>query len=472
MAARARQGVTRSQRSVPALLGALPDVASAVSARPPGIDDAHPCSPVTALSASTPSSAPSRLPVFYFAFAHLSLASSLALLGLQPESFAGFFYHARMFAAVHLVTLGWITAYILGALYMIAPMALRTRMRVTRLDWWSFWIFAIGVSGMVAHFWIEEQSGMVGAAAFVVFTLVVVAIRTLTALAPARLALGVKLHYWLAFANVLAAATLGILLGIHKMTPVLGGYVLTNVYAHLHLAAVGWAAMIVFGSGYRLLPMMLPAAPPPPSATLAGALLLETGVVGLAASLLAQSRLLLLFAGVTVAAVLWFLSLVAWMLRHPRPPSKSLPRPDFGRLHALQAILYLLLTTVVGMLLAVSPAAAWKLQLAPAYAVCGLLGFFGQMILGVSARQFPILAWIRTAQTSGPPPVPPHRLHWRRVAAGEFLLWSLGVPLLALGLALSRPELIAAGSWMLLGAVAASGMNMARVWRHPQLPRP
>lgn len=71
---------------------------------------------------------PRWLPLFYFGFAHLCLAAAFAGVALDPRGVAGFFYHPRMVAVVHLVTLGWITSSILGAIYMIGPMALRMPM--------------------------------------------------------------------------------------------------------------------------------------------------------------------------------------------------------------------------------------------------------------------------------------------------------------------------------------------------------
>jgi hypothetical protein len=291
--------------------------------------------PPAPASASRP---PSRLPLLYFSFAHLCLASALGALALFPRSFAGFFYHPRMLAAVHLVTLGWITSHILGALYMIAPMALQTRLRTTRTDTVAFWIYAVGVSGMVAHFWIAETSGMLWAAPLVIATVILVGWRTLVALRVSPISAGTKLHYRLAFANVAAAGGLGMLLGIHRLRPFLDGEPLSNLSAHAHLAALGWAVMTVFGSAHRLLPMMLPSAPPPPSMTWPGAVLLEIGAAGLVFCFLTGGGPLGLFAVITASSVVWFLAIVVWMFRHRRRPGPGLPRPDLPRLHALQAL--------------------------------------------------------------------------------------------------------------------------------------
>src|SRR6185503_7843074 len=68
---------------------------------------------------------PRLLPVLYFGVAHVALALAFAAVAADPRGVSGFFYHARMLAVVHLVTLGWITASILGSLYLVGPIALR-----------------------------------------------------------------------------------------------------------------------------------------------------------------------------------------------------------------------------------------------------------------------------------------------------------------------------------------------------------
>ena len=105
----------------------------------------------------------------------------------------------------------------------------------------------------------------------------------------------------LAFFNIAGAATLGVLIGFDKVYHFLPGFVLANVFAHAHLAAIGWASMMVVGIAYRLLPMVLPAAMPDGPTLWISALLLETGIAGLFAGLLIRSRLILPFALIVIA---------------------------------------------------------------------------------------------------------------------------------------------------------------------------
>src|SRR5207237_10549002 len=99
----------------------------------------------------------------------------------------------------------------------------------------------------------------------------------------------------LAFVNVGVAATAGVLIGFDKVYHFLPGFVLANVFAHAHLAAIGWASLMVVGVAYRLLPMVLPSDMPRGPRLWIGCVLLEAGVIGLFAALVLGSRLAAIF---------------------------------------------------------------------------------------------------------------------------------------------------------------------------------
>ena len=211
--------------------------------------------PAPAKTGRKPEGLPTRiLPVLYFGVARVALASAFAAVALDPVAVVGFFYHARIVAIVHLVTLGWISGSILGAMYVVGPLALRMPMPARRLDYWAWAFFTLGTMGMVSHFWTESFNGMAWSAAMVVLGFVLVSVSVLRNLRAAPINRAVKLHITLAFLNVLGAGSMGVLLGFDKVFHFLPGYVLSNVYAHAHLAAVGWALMMVVGVGLVVLP--------------------------------------------------------------------------------------------------------------------------------------------------------------------------------------------------------------------------
>jgi hypothetical protein len=217
--------------------------------------------------------------------------------------------------------------------------------------------------------------------------------------------------------------------------------------------------MMVFGAGYRLLPMLLPSRPPRGHGPGISACVLEIGILGAFASLLTGSRLVAVATALVLVGVGVFLSQVVSMMWRRLPPGRGVPTPDFPRAHALQALLYLSLCAGLGLALAVAPAAEWKLRIAPVYATMGLLGFLGQMILGVAARQLPVLLWIHATKNQQPPPISPYRLLHRGVSFSELTLWTLGVPVLAAGFWLESPSAIRTGALLLAVATAASAFN-------------
>ncbi len=405
---------------------------------------------------------PSRFPsLLYLGFAHLCLAAAFALVAADPDGLGGFYYHPRLIAVVHLVTLGWIGASVLGAIYLVAPLALRCPLPAGALDVAACAAFAVGVLGMASHFWMDSYRGMTWSAILVTLAFTWVGVRVGRGLRRAPVPAEVKLHVVLAFANVLLVAGLGILLGVNKVAPFLPFAQLRGALAHAHLAVLGFGTMIVMGAGYRLLPMILPAAMPHGPWALASALLVQAGALGVAAALMTD-RGLALAAALTLLGLLAFFSRVGWMLRRRRPAPAALPRPDVGVLHALQSLAYLALAAAAGLALVIAPEADWSLSLSMAYGVFALVGFLSQIVVGVESRLLPMVAWLWSHAEGGytvaPPPL--QGLSSRPLRIAVFTLWTAGVPLLAAGFALDRPLYFGAGASTLSLAVV---LNAAAV---------
>jgi hypothetical protein len=278
----------------------------------------------------------------------------------------------------------------------------------------------------------------------------------------------VKAHVALAFLNVAGAATLGVLVGFDKVSQFLPGYALAHVFAHAHLAAIGWASMMVVGVAYRLLPMILPAAMPAGRSLWISAVLLEAGVVGLFAALLQRNRWTPAFAVVVIAGFAAFLAHVVWRVRRPRPRPPAARTPDPAVLHAGASFVCLVAAAGLGLWLAIADTTDATLRVAMAYGVLGLVGFLAQLVVGMEGRLLPIFAWQWASANSGyRGPVPsPHDMPWRAGQELMFVLWLFGVPALAIGLAFDLIPFVRAAAWALLAATIVDSVNVARILRH------
>jgi hypothetical protein len=411
---------------------------------------------------------PRLLPVLYFAAAHVALVTAFAAVAVDPRAVSGFFYHSRMLALVHLVTLGWITSSILGSLYLVGPIALRLTVPARRLDYIAFALVAVGIVGMIGHFWIEEYAGMAWSAIAVAAGILLVGGHVAVRLRPAPLPAAVRAHMLLAFGNIAAAATLGILIGFDKAYHFLPGFILANVFAHAHLAAIGWAAMMVVGVAYRLLPMVLPSDMPKGRSLWITAVALEAGVLGLFVTLLTRTPFSGVFASIIVAGFIAFFAHVVWMLRRPRARPPGLPSPDPAVLHAAASFASLAIASALGLWLAFAATSATSLRVAAAYGVFGLVGFLAQIVVGMEGRLLPLFAWYWAYANSGykGPVPPPHAMGWQTGRDIAFVLWLFGVPALAGGLAFDAVRYVGAGGWCLLAAALLDSINVTCILRY------
>ena len=410
-------------------------------------------------------------PLLYLAFAHLCLATAFAVVALDPSGVGGFFYHPPMLAVVHLVTLGWISGSILGSIYIVGPLAFRTPLPARRADFAAFGSFSIGVLGMASHFWMNSPSGMAWSAGMVSLAFAHVGLRVLAGLRTAPVPLEARLPVGLAFLNLWGAAALGLTLAVNKVSPFLEVRHLDAVFAHAHLAGLGWGTLMVMGAGYRILPMVLPAAMPRGSWVYASTILVQLGVSGLVVGFLNGGWGLPASALAAAAGIGVFLSRVVWMLRNRRPAPAEMRLPDWGTWHALQAMLYLLAAAALGVGLAFAPPSEAGLRVAMAYGVIGLVGFLTQIVVGVEARILPLFGWLWGFADRGHAELPPslHATPVRTLQVLVFYLWTGGVPLLAGGLAMDRTSLVSAGAGSLFLAVVLGLANIAavltRLWR-------
>jgi len=420
------------------------------------------------VSVRNAASLPARLlPILYLSLAHASLSLAFTAVALEPQSVAGFFYHSRMIALVHMVTIGWITASILGALYLVAPLALKTTLPARWPDYVAAALFWIGAVGMVAHFWIAGYGGMAWSGAMVACGVLIVGVRVMAALHRSAIPFAVRMHIGLAFLNFAGAATAGVLLGIHKVYPFLPGSLLSNVFAHAHVAALGWAVLMVVGVGYRLFPMVLPAQMPSGPTLFVTAGLIQAGVWGLFLTLVGQTGATAFFAALIVGGIAAFAGHIIWMLRHPRPKPPAIRTPDPAVLHAAAALASLAIACVLGLWLAAVPMSPATLRAAMAYGVFGLIGFLAQIVVAMEGRLLPLAAWYWAFGKAGgtSPIVPPHARAWRTGQLTAVALWWFGVPCLAVGLASATVPLVTVAAWSLLVATLLDAAQIAIVVR-------
>jgi hypothetical protein len=206
--------------------------------------------------------------------------------------------------------------------------------------------------------------------------------------------------------HFLLAAVLGTLLGFNKVYNILEGEFFPNIFAHAHLAALGWVTVMIIGFEHRLLPTSKPDSSAGRSWPAIRFWSLEIGTLGLVAGLLTTASWMPVFAAL-VAASLWM---------HAWRPLLMLARgrvQDRATLWASVALVFLVLNAMAGFLLSIgwpSPESPVRMRVQLAYGYVGILGWITLTITAQVYKLFPMFVWEeRFRSLWGKEPVPAMR---------------------------------------------------------------
>jgi hypothetical protein len=406
------------------------------------------------------------LPLTYLATAVAAfLLAALAVPWLAAE-LAGHYYHPRVLALTHTVTLGWITLTIMGASYQLIPIVLERPVWSERLARWQYAAFVTGAVGVVGHFFIAEWLGFVWSAGLLALA---VAAHVVNA------ALSVRgLPRWtftarlvaLALVGLSLTALLGAALGLDHARDVLPGQFFANLHAHVHLALLGWVLPMVIGVAARVYALFLLA---PEPAGRGSAVQLWGLVVGVPATVLGlalESRLALAGAVAVAAAVAAHLAWIVGMVRARRRPAL-----DWGLRFVLAGAAFLPPATVLGLALAADVVSGPRWALA--YAVLAFGGWASLTIAGMMLKIVPFLVWYRVyAPRVGRGPVPTlAQLGWPAAERLALALLVAGLGVLAAAVGAGDPGWIRAAGLALAAGAVVFTVVLARVVRH-LLPSP
>ncbi len=381
------------------------------------------------------------LPINFFVLAALFFAAGVMALPLVVRGVvADYFYGPWALALVHAFTLGWITASVMGVMYRYAPALTHGQLPFPRLAVAQFGLFLIGSTGMVTHFAIGVWLGTWLAASGMLLSIVLFALNLLPLLWRQAGRGVAETGMFGAICFLLAAGTLGLLLAMDKSYDFMGGNLLSNLGAHIALAAIGWVTLAICAVSYRMLPAFILPTIALPRAAIYQIYALAVGVIGLAATMLLSLR------GVTMWSALVMLSLLAYLATMARLMHTRRMPLDWTARHALAGFLWLIAAAVAGLALSLSGAASLAdSRIAAAFGAAGLLGFFSNFIIGMSYHLFAGFVG-RARAAAGWTAATADSLIHRRPRLPVFVMFNGGAAILALALLAGRQALAEAGA--------------------------
>ncbi|MBI5947054.1 MAG: hypothetical protein HY875_02830 [Chloroflexi bacterium] len=396
-------------------------------------------------------------PFFLAAPAGLA-AAGVIIAGANSDSFAGVNL-PRNLAIVHALVVGWVTTTMMGATYQLIPAVLGGRL-------FSAWLvrlqFALHVCAVPVFVWafyhwdlpLLEIGGMMVCGSLVLY------------LANAVLGLargsrpGVTRWYVMAALSFLLATGGFGLLWVMAMRHALFPITFDRIAAHAHLGLLGWLGLTVMGVSYQLVPMFNVVRGTEPRFSRVALVVTVAALIAFAGvMLLAPPRpVRVVFAiGLAAGPILWGLDLLRLMHHRSRRNLDVQGRATYLSLTML-AVTIALGFTVLAMQV-VSPERN-NTHVVVAYAMAGVLGWMGTMLIGNTYKILPFLLWYhRYRPLVGRAPVPVTAdIYNDRAATAVLASHAAGVAVLVLAALLENTWLLRA-SGGIFAAVAVAHLG-------------
>src|SRR5262245_27375105 len=325
------------------------------------------------------------IPLGYLGCAAVAfVVAAVGAAWLAPE-LASHYYHPRVVALAHTVTLGWVTLAIMGAGYQMMPIALERPVWSARVARWQLAILIVAISGMVAHFYLGTRRGLAAAACLMTIGIVLHVVNVSMSLRGFTQWTFSARMVMLAYGGLTLTALFGLTLAVDRVWRFLQGQFFRPLHSHVLLGLLGWVTPMVFGVAARVYPMFLLAPAPRRSMCHVQVLGLIVGVPFVVLGLLLGVPGLPLFGALAIAAAT--LGHVAWVVEMMH--GRKRPALDWGLRFIMTATVFLVAATGLGLALAIDALSGPRAALA--YAVVALGGFVSLTIVGMMLRFVPFL---------------------------------------------------------------------------------
>lgn len=391
---------------------------------------------------------PKELLAAYFGVAIVAwIAAGVALIAAAPDMADGFALAPGPLLAVHLVALGALPFAVAGASFHLLPVMLRNDLLSSRALWVAL---ALLLGGPAVATGLERWSpGLVwgGAAAVAAgLAIVLVELAALVVRAPGdRTLISSRTGIALSLLHVVVALVLGASL-FHRPG-------LRWILVHLHVALLGWIALLVVTVGRTLVPMLALAPAAPRRRRPVNEVVLTLGVWLLLAGFASSTRALTLLGGcVVIVALGWFAAFLVRIARTRRAPIDA----PLGGL--LAGAFFLVQAAVTGLV----SAAGGGIRLVETYVVFLLVGWAGGVVLGHVPKLLSLSLWVWWPP--GPRPKQAE-LYPRRMALAATALFAIGVELLALSVLAGSAVPARIGAALVCASAVCTAVATAETWR-------
>lgn len=318
------------------------------------------------------------------------------LLLLNYYDIVGHHFQPKLLALTHVATLGWISMIIFGAMFQLVRVVLDVKLYSEKLGNVQFWIYCIGIVGMVYGFYTFSVGYHFIASAVMVtvamFLFIYNIFRTMMNVTKWNIT-GLFLITALVYLAITAIS--GLILGYNLGFPFISRIHFDYLKIHAHIGFIGWVLMVIMGVGLKLIPMfglshsysILPAK--------LAFVLVNMGLIGTSIEwfMTGPPWLLNVYIVLLILGIFSFIVQIVLILKNRLKLSL-----DIGMKHSAVAFGYAVIATFIGGMLAFSSPhdEAIRESAVLAYGLIIMIGFFSMLIVGQMYKIVPFLVWFHT----------------------------------------------------------------------------
>lgn len=330
------------------------------------------------------------------------LLSGVALFWAAPSLATGAYSAPKVLFLVHVMVLGWATMLAQGAIYQLLPVAFQVGIRHRTLGTFNYWIYTIGVIGMVASFPAFWLPGLQIFGGFVVLAMVLFVYNVIHSLMAVTNRGPMFGFVWSAVSYLALTVLLGGTLVYILSTGSIGHLLPAFLVSHIWLGLIGWFTILIMGFSYKLFPMF----------TLAHAYSEKRQKwILLVMNLAVMLSIIGAFSGIGFLSIAGNVSLLAGLLLFGADLIEIYKHRMRGK---LETPMVMAVTGVVWLILLAVTALVFQLaNLSMSAQVMTLFGFLffiawlSQTVIGYAYKIVPFLVWNeRYAEKVGREPVP------------------------------------------------------------------
>jgi hypothetical protein len=347
---------------------------------------------------------PFKIVLKYFFAAILSFIILNFLLMLNYSDIQGFHFQPMILALTHIATLGWITMMIFGAMFQLVPVVLEVKLFSEKLAEIQFWIFLIGIIGLVTGFWNFDTGIHLTASAIVLnIAVLIFSFNILATMAKVKKWNIMGMYLAAAIFYLITTAFAGLLLSINLGFPFIKISHLQYLNLHAHVAFVGWVSMVIMGVSFKLIPMFTLAHDYSVKSGTIAFWLINLGLLGISSVMHFENLTLYFYiSAALIATGIFFFLFQMYVIFKKRMRKKADVSIKFSKL----AYTLLAISAMFGLLITFTNIAN-EMNVTLIYGYLIIFGYISMLIVGQMYKIMPFLVWYHKYSSKvGMEPVP------------------------------------------------------------------